>query len=230
MIDRIEILQDGASAIYGSDAIGGVINILTKQSFNGFQVDAQIGSYLSENDGESRNFSLLWGGGDDATHFVVSASYTQEKEIFTADRAQSAFPRPFATDCLGGGCSTFTPQGRIVLGPNFGFWDGTLNDDVVNDGTGSLPVFDPSNPDAGDFHSFSNADRFNFNGLEGLPSVTLIPCSNHLVTPWTQSFTQTLTCPTALIPMATALLLQLVPTTFLTMNQRSVLTPVAQSI
>lgn len=164
VIDRIEILQDGASAIYGSDAIGGVINILTKQSFNGFQVDAQIGSYLSDSDGESRNFSLLWGGGDDATHFVVSASYTQEKEILTSDRAQSAFPRPFATDCLGGGCSTFTPQGRIVLGPNFDFWDGTLNTGVVNDGTGSLPVFDPSNPDAGDFHSFSNADRFNFNG------------------------------------------------------------------
>ncbi len=164
VIDRIEILQDGASAIYGSDAIGGVINILTKKTFKGFQVDAQVGGYLSENDGEARDFSLLWGGGDDATEFVVSVSYTEEQEVLTSDRAQSAFPRPFATDCLGGGCSTFTPQGRIVLGPNFGFWDGTLNTGVSNDGTGSLPVFDPTNPDAGDFHSFSNADRFNFNG------------------------------------------------------------------
>ena len=164
VIDRIEILQDGASAIYGSDAIGGVINIITKQAFKGLQVDAQAGSYISEGDGETFDFSLLWGGGDEQTEFVVSASYTKEKEVQTADRKQSAYPRPFATDCLGGGCSTFTPQGRIVLGPNFDFWDGTLNTGVLNDGTVPLPTWDPTNPDAGDFHSFSNADRFNFNG------------------------------------------------------------------
>lgn len=164
VIDRIEILQDGASAIYGSDAIGGVINIITKQTFTGMQVDVQAGEYLSENDGETFDFSMLWGGGDEQTQFVVSASYTEEKEVQTADRKQSAFPSPFGTSCLEGGCSTFNPQGRIVLGPNFDFWDGTLNDGVVNDGTGALPAWDPSDPNGGDYHAFSNADRFNFNG------------------------------------------------------------------
>ena len=164
VIERIEILQDGASAIYGSDAIGGVINIITKQTYTGMRVDAQTGRYISENDGETFDFSMLWGGGDEQTQFVVSVSYTEEKEVQTADRKQSAFPSPFATSCLAGGCSTFTPQGRIVLGPNFGYWDGTLNDGVVNNGTGPLPSWDPINPDSGDYHSFSNADRFNFNG------------------------------------------------------------------
>ena len=164
VIDRIEILQDGASAIYGSDAIGGVINILTKQNFKGLRADAQWGNYISEGDGDAFDLSLMWGGGSDNTEFVVSASYSDEGEIQTADRDQSAFPSPFATDCLVGGCSTFTPQGRVVLGPNFDFWDATLNDGVLNDGMDNIPVWDPNDPNAGDYHSFSNADRFNFNG------------------------------------------------------------------
>lgn len=165
VIQRIEILQDGASAIYGSDAIGGVVNIITKHNFDGFRIDAQTGSYLSDSDGESYDFSLLWGGGNDTTHFVVSASYSEEKSIETFDRAQSAFPTPFGTSCLDGGCSSFTPQARFILGPNFDFLDITLNDGVLNDGAGNIPIFDPNDPSGGaDFHAFSAADRFNFNG------------------------------------------------------------------
>lgn len=165
VIQRIEILQDGASAIYGSDAIGGVVNIITKQDYEGFRIDAQAGSYLSESDGESFDFSLLWGGGNERTHFVVSASYAEEKAIETFDRAQSAFPTPFGTSCLDGGCSSFTPQARLVLGPNFDFLDITLNDGVLNDGGDNIPRFDPNDPTGGpDFHNFSTADRFNFNG------------------------------------------------------------------
>jgi iron complex outermembrane receptor protein len=165
VIQRIEILQDGASAIYGSDAIGGVINVITQHDYDGFKIEAQTGQYLSEEDGESTDLSLLWGGGNDDTHFVFSASYDEEKGVETASRAQSAFPSPFGTSCLDGGCSSFTPQARFVLGPNFNFLDITLNDGVLNDGGANIPVFDPNDPNGGaDFHAFSSADRFNFNG------------------------------------------------------------------
>ncbi|MBT8144439.1 MAG: TonB-dependent receptor plug domain-containing protein, partial [Gammaproteobacteria bacterium] len=63
VIERIEVLQDGASAIYGSDAIGGVINIITNQDFEGFRFETQIGEYLSEGDGETLDVAGLWGGG-----------------------------------------------------------------------------------------------------------------------------------------------------------------------
>jgi iron complex outermembrane receptor protein len=164
VIKRVEVLQDGASAIYGSDAIGGVVNIITDQDFDGLRFDAQGGGYLSEGDGQSYEFSGLWGGGNDATHVTFSASYKDERGVDTADRKRSAFPTPDATSCTAGGCSSFTPQGRFVLGPNYNFWDGTLNTGVVNDGSGPLPAFDPNDPNAGDFHAFSSADRFNFNG------------------------------------------------------------------
>lgn len=165
VIQRIEILQDGASAIYGSDAIGGVVNIITNSDFEGFRVDAQVGQFLSDSDGEVVDVSALWGGGSDTTHIVLSAGYVEERGVETASRSRSAFPNPDATSCDVPStlCSSFTPQGRFVLGPNFDFADVTLNDGVLNDGAGNVPVFNPANPDSGDFHAFSGADRFNFN-------------------------------------------------------------------
>ncbi len=166
VIERIEILQDGASAIYGSDAIGGVVNIITTSNFEGFRADAQYGEYLSDSDGETYEFAALWGGGTEATHLVLSAGYVDEGGVETADRSQSAFPNPNATSCDVENtlCSSFTPQGRFVLGPNFDFADVTLNDGVLNDGGGNVPVFNPADPGSGDFHTFTGADRFNFNG------------------------------------------------------------------
>ena len=166
VIERIEILQDGASAIYGSDAIGGVVNIITHQNFEGLRIDAQAGGYLSEGDGEDTQLSALWGGGTDETRFLVSASWKDEGGIETWDRDRSKFPNPNATSCdvPGTFCSSFTPQGRFVLGPNFNFASITLNDGVLNDGMGNIPVFDPNNPASGDFHAFGASDRFNYNG------------------------------------------------------------------
>ena len=57
IVDRIEVLQDGASAIYGSDAIGGVVNIITKRNFNGFTLDAKTGAFLGDSDGETVDLS-----------------------------------------------------------------------------------------------------------------------------------------------------------------------------
>jgi len=167
VVERIEILQDGASAIYGSDAIGGVVNIITNRDFDGFRMSAQTGSYISEGDGKSSNFGMLWGGGNDRTHVVFSASWADEQGIETADRGRSAFPNPNATSCdvPGTFCSSFTPQGRFILGPNFDFASVTLDDGVLNDGAGNIPSFNPSDPGNGDdFHTFTGADRFNYNG------------------------------------------------------------------
>lgn len=167
VIKRIEILQDGASAVYGSDAIGGVVNVITHSDYEGFRVDAQYGEYLSEGDGSSAELSAMFGAGNDTTHIVLSASYTDEGDIETASRSRSAFPNPDATSCdiPGTFCSGFTPQGTLLFGP--GYANGAfviLNDGVLNDGMGNIPVFDPANPTADDFHAFTSADRFNYNG------------------------------------------------------------------
>src|SRR5687767_6850219 len=80
-IERIEVLQDGASAIYGSDAIAGVVNIITKKRQSGFDAVAQLGGY-EEGDGFSQNYQLSWGnGGDSPLQVVVGGNFVKQSPV-----------------------------------------------------------------------------------------------------------------------------------------------------
>jgi iron complex outermembrane receptor protein len=166
MIERVEVLQDGASAIYGSDAIAGVVNIITKQSQQGWQASAQLGEY-GEGDGFTQNYQLSWGNGNDKkTQIVAGVGFTKTNPVFARDRAISAFPTPFGTSCLDGGCSSGTPLGRVIIHGNL-----TPNDPV--DGASitlrapvltGAPIYnplDPTDPNSS-YKAFTTADRFNF--------------------------------------------------------------------
>ena len=149
-IERVEVLQDGASAIYGSDAIAGVVNIITKRKQRGFHASAQLGGY-GEGDGFTQNYQGSWGnGGDGPLEVVVGASYVKQNPVSTNDRAISRFPEPYADACVAT-CSSFTPSGRFN-GSIFPGRDATLIGPVL--GRASTPA---------DFRGFSSpADRFNF--------------------------------------------------------------------
>src|SRR5688572_25351032 len=111
-IERIEVLQDGASAIYGSDAIAGVVNIITKKRQKGFDATAQLGGY-QEGDGFTQNYSASWGNGDEGPfEVVVGGNYVKQGSVKSGDRAISAFPAPYSTTCADGGCSGFPVMGR----------------------------------------------------------------------------------------------------------------------
>jgi len=158
MIERIEVLQDGASAIYGSDAIAGVVNIITRKSQKGLRLSAQLG-VMNEGDGFTRNLQASYGfqGNDGATSLVVGGNWVKQDGIRSADREISQFPTPGTTAC-DGSCSSGTPLGRfIVLGLNPSL---TLRGPVLT----GRPRFNPANPydPASDFKAFTVADRFNF--------------------------------------------------------------------
>ena len=158
MIDRVEVLQDGASTIYGSDAIAGVVNIITKSHQKGFAASAQVGAYLDKDDGWTQNYQLSWGNGDSGpTRIVVGGNYVKADGVLSGDRAISAFPNPYSTSCTDGGCSSFPLNGRFG-GPIFGpssSPDGAWTLAVPTTGT---PVF-PT-----DFKAFpaDGSERFNF--------------------------------------------------------------------
>ena len=92
MIDHIDILKDGASAIYGSDAVAGVINIFLLHKFRGLEIG---GSYGNTNMGASNDAGewegwLKAGVGDDKTDIVVIADFYDRAAIYTRDRFLSS--------------------------------------------------------------------------------------------------------------------------------------------
>lgn len=101
MIARVEILKDGASAIYGSDAIAGVVNIITKKDFEGFQVDLN-GSSTDKGDGETGELSALYGFSTDRGNYTFGAAYSDRKGVIQADR-----------DWTEPGDSSFIPTGTL---------------------------------------------------------------------------------------------------------------------
>lgn len=84
-VERIEILKDGASAIYGSDAIAGVVNIVMKQDFEGFQVEQYYGE-SSRSDLETVSTNFLWGTKNERSGMILSISHHEQNGLFSRDR------------------------------------------------------------------------------------------------------------------------------------------------
>ncbi len=88
IVDRVEVLKDGASAIYGSDAIAGVVNIITKKEFTGFDVSTNLGSSYKA-DGLEQRLSATYGFGNlsnDGHNFYFNVEYRHQAEIKQEDR------------------------------------------------------------------------------------------------------------------------------------------------
>ncbi len=85
LIKRIEVLKDGASAIYGSDAVGGVVNVLLNDDFQGVAVSGRFG-FAERADIQDQRYSGVAGFGDDHTRIVVAAQYQEQDPIFSGDR------------------------------------------------------------------------------------------------------------------------------------------------
>ncbi len=94
-VERVEVLKDGASALYGADAVAGVVNIVLRTDFDG--AEYSIG-YQTDTEGDSpqTSFNAIFGGGNDRTSFTTTLSYLGRDALFYRDRdfAVSADQRP----------------------------------------------------------------------------------------------------------------------------------------
>ncbi|TMI94285.1 MAG: TonB-dependent receptor [Bacillati bacterium ANGP1] len=166
IIDHIEVLEDGASSIYGSDAIAGVVNIITRKKFEGIEANAYTGDFSKG--GRTTEASLSAGGSSGKFTGVFVASFYNQDQISSGKWGQSAFPEPNAGLAAG---SSGTPQGRFrfcdpsLPAGSYGAC-GTSNFNVTLDNGTTAPVWSnmwPANATSnGTYHHFTNADRFNY--------------------------------------------------------------------
>ncbi|MBL4630056.1 MAG: TonB-dependent receptor [Paraglaciecola sp.] len=85
MIEQVEILKDGASAVYGADAVAGVVNIVTRRDFNGIELTAQTADWNNTDGGGQKSFSIIAGKQFDDGNFVFGAERVEQKEAFQRD-------------------------------------------------------------------------------------------------------------------------------------------------
>lgn len=97
IIDRVEILKDGASSIYGSDAVAGVVNYITKKSTDGIELDI-FGRIPFESGGEVYQASATWGKVFDRGYLSVSGSYYQQDALKASDRDYTSCAEDYLFD------------------------------------------------------------------------------------------------------------------------------------
>ncbi|MGC1459367.1 MAG: TonB-dependent receptor [Steroidobacteraceae bacterium] len=115
-ISSVEVLREGASALYGSDAIAGVINFITKKNYQGAEVEANF-DRPQDNGGGSGQFDFTFGHGDlanDGYNVMVTASYQKQQELRATQRSFSA--------------TGFDPARGYTSTNNPGTWPGQLED------------------------------------------------------------------------------------------------------
>jgi iron complex outermembrane receptor protein len=150
-VDHIEILRDGASPIYGSDAVSGVINIITKSHFDGVQFDGSAGR-SSRGDKQTYSISTTLGTDFERGNFIFNLGYNKVDPIYQRDRT-------WARNINGSANSGFFPNGHYQ-GSNP---DGSAYD-LIGNGSGGFSTA-PASFDTSIFPNLYGATkRSTFNG------------------------------------------------------------------
>ncbi|HET6440215.1 MAG TPA: TonB-dependent receptor [Anaeromyxobacter sp.] len=145
-VERIEILKDGGSSIYGSDAIGGVVNIITKKKMDGVELSLNYGK-STYGDGALRGVDFVGGQSFERGNFLVAGGYSEQDPVLASQRQHmgTIWSKNFVTGVVSPRGSIGTPNGQFYLYDNCTQGSSAACDhlwDVVNTniGNGNLPA------------------------------------------------------------------------------------------
>ncbi|SFR86846.1 TonB-dependent Receptor Plug Domain [Stenotrophomonas maltophilia] len=153
LIERVEVLKDGASAIYGADAVAGVVNIITKQGFEGAEAVVRYGQ-TSQGDGEETSVDVSWGVSSERGSLMAAVSYFDSGAVNMASRAPCGLIESDGRLVCSGSSSTIGGRALLADGRRVNF--------------NQVPGGD------GDFFEPYSAAKHNYNGNPTLNAVNPI--------------------------------------------------------
>lgn len=152
MIERVEVLKDGASTIYGSDALAGVVNFILRDKFEGFELEVERGEGLEDGQAENNAFSMLAGVGGSLGNMVMTLGWSEQIEMYQDER-------DFAKGALYSVSNTGNPDDGFILEAG-----GSSNSRKVRHPTlGNRIVFDD-----GSERGFTGADLYDYASVNAL--------------------------------------------------------------
>lgn len=114
VLERVEVLKDGAAATYGSDAVAGVVNFITRKDFSGLEVS---GSYRNRTDSASQanyDISGMYGWQGDRSNFVIAGAYSEVEQLNAGDVDWTVGQLE-----ANRGVSSLAGPGALILTPDF---------------------------------------------------------------------------------------------------------------
>jgi outer membrane receptor protein involved in Fe transport len=150
MVDRVEVLTAGASAIYGSDAIGGVVNIILKDRWEGFALETDYG-ISGHGDAARRNFDMEWGKIWEHGSVMMAISHNSQNALYNSDRSFASNQLSYYNGVVG---KMTGSNGRVFLS------DGSVLRANSDTGSGTLT--------SADYHTFGSesGDKYNYYGTQ----------------------------------------------------------------
>jgi len=125
MVERIDVLKDGASATYGSDAIGGVVNFIMRKDFQGAQVSVNYGE-SDRSDGAQKGFAATFGTSSDKGNIVAGIDYNHFDAVSSGNRDFSKYATYLYSGSVFNAGSSRNPNGRAYMAPRNGGGSVTL--------------------------------------------------------------------------------------------------------
>lgn len=155
-IERIDVLKEGASSIYGSDAIAGVVNFVLRSNYQGAEFSAEYG--ISDyDDGERTGYNFMFGQTSDRGSILAGINYNKYEDVSSGDREYSRLARYFSSGegyAVGG--SSRNPGGRIYLDPALAAQYGCPSVTLKPGATGAAQ---------GDYACYTSANGYNYQAV-----------------------------------------------------------------
>ncbi len=124
-LERLEVLKDGAAAIYGSDTVAGVVNMITRTDFTGLEVSGSYRDRMESPNQANWDLSGIWGWENASTNLVIAAAYSEVEQLVASDMPFASFVTDSILNANRGVSSLAGPGAFIPLGvPTKGFFAG----------------------------------------------------------------------------------------------------------